>query len=195
MCGASNERIQPRNPEDYRASNDVRGALNATFNMLKDSPEHTVPIGRKLFGVQHYMTAGWCYDEANGRVVEFKAHWLERGLVANFMLNPHRPRRSVQAMSVAHIETGDIGDESRGPLPYRLYFYSPRTNAIDTCQYDDYEADMGAIQGLGGSEMMREQLEQAQSLGEDVLTPETEEQLVYSLFTGCKITGWQPIQD
>ena len=194
MCSGSYERIQPRSLERFRPSSDVRGALSSTLGMLMESPEHTMPVGRKLFGVQHYMTGGWFYDEENNRVIEFKSHWLERGLVANFVLNPHRSRRTVMTISVAHIEVGDATNGEQGALPYRLYFYRPDANVIDTCQYDDYEADSGAVQGLGDSQIMREQLDLARELGEDALTPQTEDQLVRSLYTGCEVNGWQPLR-
>ncbi len=172
----------------------MRDALSTTLGMLMEGPEHTVPVGRKLFGVQHYTTGGWFYDEDNRRVVEFKSHWLERSSLANFVLNPHRPRRSIMTVSVALIEVGDAINGEQGALPYRLYFYRPEADAIDTCQYDDYEADSGAVQGLGDSQIMREQLDLARELGEDVLTPQTEVQLVRSLHAGCEVNGWQPLQ-
>jgi hypothetical protein len=178
------------NPELYEPSPEVQGALAETLDVLMQDPHSTIPIGRRLFGTQHYLTSGWFHDEEMDRLVEVKAHWLEWGRIANFFLNPHRPRVSVRSVSIAHIQPIECDDDSIRGGPYRLFFFNAPCNRIDTCAYDDYEADASAVQGLGDSQMMREQLEAARQSGDDVLTPQLENQLIDSLNLGNKI-GWQ----
>jgi hypothetical protein len=193
MCSGSYERAkQPFNPEMYKPSPEVRGTIGETLEELMQSPNYTMPIGRKLFGTQHYVTSGWFRDEQANRVVELKAHWLERGAVANYFLNPHRPRLLVRTVSVAHIEPIELDDGERRAGPYRLFFFNAPKDRIDTCEYDDYEADAHAVEGLGASEIMREHLELARQTGDDILTPQTENQLIDSLRLGNEI-GWQPV--
>lgn len=193
MCGRYDTRGYSADPEVYKASKEVRAVMYETANVLISTPGNTVPNGRFL-GANYNISTGWYQDDEAGRIVEMKARWLERWRVANYLTNPHGPRKLLQYVTVSHIEPAETGSENFKPGPYTMFAYKALKNRIDTCRYDDYEADMLTVQGFGGSsEMMREQMETAKQLGTDILAPAAEAELIKSLHLG-NMVGWQPFQ-
>jgi hypothetical protein len=193
MCSGSYERSNPASRNElYRPCEALQKAIGSVLVELMPNPDHTAELGRKVLGVQHYATGGWFSDDRANRIIELKARWVQRGPVANYFLNPHRPRTTVELVSVAHIQPPDIHNTDQ-TNPYRLFVLDVHNNHLDTCLYDDYETDAAAVQELGSWELMREQLELARAQGNDVVTPRLETELIRSIERGQQL-GWQPLQ-
>lgn len=192
MCGSYNTRESGSNPNAYLPSAEVDAVMYQTANTLIQTPGITVPNG-KFLGTHYNVSAGWCNDDETGKVIEVKARWLERGRVLNALINAHAPRKLLQYVSVAHIEPVEA-EGGQKPGPYKLFFYNALDHHIDNCQYDNYEADMVTAQTFGESpNLMREQYMEAMRVGDDVLTPQGEGELIRSLRLG-NMVGWQPFQ-
>lgn len=185
MCKGSYE-CSHGTPAEYQPSEEAKNAMEEAIGELSKNPGSVQPIGRRFFGTQRYAMMGWYHDEENSRLVELCVSYIDRGRIANYLLNPHRSRQTVRTVSVAHVGL----DHPEGATPYRLFMYHAQTNSLDTCSYDDYQADRLAVPTLGGSELMRESYDEAVRLGEDIVTPEQEGDLINSLRLGGQL-GWR----
>lgn len=185
MCKASYE-CPYGTPEEYKPSPEVKAAMEEALVMLSKLPDAVQPVGKRFLGVQKLRMMGGYHDVENNQLVDVAITYIDRGRIVNSLLNPHRPRQSIRTISVAHISL----DAPTGAEPYRLFFYHVPTGKLDTCFYDDYQADGLAVSGFGTSEIMRERYEEAVRLGEDIVTSQQEADLVRSLLLGTQV-GWQ----
>ncbi len=185
MCSGSYE-CNHTPPEAYRPSQEVKTTMRAALAALNEVPGSVRPIGKRFLGMQRFQMMGWYHDEESNQLVELCATFIDRGRISNFLFNPHRSRQSIRTISVAHISL----DDSEGAMPYRLFLWHIPTDKLDTCIYDDYEADRLAVPSLGSSVVMQERFEEAVMLGEDVVTLDQEQDLIRSLAIGSQV-GWQ----
>lgn len=176
---------------EYQPSEQVRSAFKEAAAALSQAPGSVRPVGRRFFGAQRYVMSGWYLDQKNKRIVELCVNYIDRGRIANYLLNPHGNKQRVQTVSIAHVNL-DVDPEE--PKPYRLFMYRQLEDRLDTCVYNDYQADTLAVSGLGSSVLMSEQYDEAVRLGEDVVTDEQAADLVRSLELGIT-QGWRTEYD
>lgn len=194
MCSSGNyprEKRPTPNPEISKPSTEVLKALDETLGVLMQDDANTVPVGRRLFGTQHYMTGGWYEDMVTGNIVEFKASWLERRKSA---LNRCRPGSEIRDIVVAHIAPDAFVKGDNLSEQSRLFALNVKAAHIRTCDFEEYEASFGYSPGLGSSWDMYQQLEWAQCMGDDGLTPGLSDSLVESLSHG-NAEGWQSYKE
>jgi len=174
------------NREVYRPSGVLRAKLLSTINRLRSDAEYTQTVG-SLLGTTHYKTSGWTHDEQSGNLIELTAEWMEKRKLFR------RSQTSTVLKSIA-VWVREPSDQQTGRFivkgPYREFRYNNKDDTIKTynCK-ESYPVDTEGFTTLT-TEMITGYM-QAQAMGEDIVFPDLEEELIGYLDRADE-AGWLP---